>query len=93
MLPQPSHHPAINRSSRRRPKRHRRGGRPTCSGADQLTSITDAKNQKTAWVYDTLNRITSETDPLNKVTSYSYGATSLPSSRTDANGQTIRAVE
>ncbi len=89
MLPQPSHHPVINRSSRRRPKRHRRGGRPTCSGADQLTSITDAKNQKTAWVYDTLNRITSEIDPLNKVTSYSYGATSLPNSRTDANGQTI----
>ena len=64
-------------------------GCPACSGVDQLTALTDAKNQQTGWSYDKIGRLVTETDPLNRTTNYGYGPLTAPTSKTDANNAMI----
>jgi RHS repeat-associated protein len=57
-------------------------GCPSCSGVDQLNSVTDAKSQQTSFSYDQLGRLVTTTDPLGLATTYSYGATKNPTAIT-----------
>ncbi|NCP03637.1 MAG: RHS repeat-associated core domain-containing protein [Deltaproteobacteria bacterium] len=57
-------------------------GCPSCSGVDQLNSVTDAKSQQTSFSYDQLGRLVTATDPLGLATTYSYGATKNPTTKT-----------
>jgi RHS repeat-associated protein len=58
------------------------------SGVDKLTSLTDAKNQNTSYVYDEAGRLTREADPLGKVTTYIYDSKGNLISRTNPDNKT-----
>lgn len=63
---------------------------PSCgTGADKLTSLTDAQGNITSYQYDLLGRVTQETDPAGNITGYTYDSKGNLLTRTDANGNTI----
>jgi RHS repeat-associated protein len=64
-------------------------GCSSCSGVDKLTSLTDAKNQTTAYEYDQAGRLTKETDSLGKITTYTYDSKGNMHTRTSPDNKTI----
>ncbi len=69
------------------------GGCSSCGGgSDKLTSVTDAKNQTTAYQYDQTGRLIKETDPLGNVTNYTYDAKGNMISKTKPDGRTITYI-
>lgn len=64
-------------------------GCPSCSGVDELNSVTDAKGQQTTYSYDQIGRLLTETDPLGQTVTYGYGATRNPTSITAADATSV----
>jgi RHS repeat-associated protein len=65
-------------------------GCSSCSGGvDQLTALTDAKNQTTRFGYNPLGQMVKEVDPLGRETRYDYDVAGRVDRKTDANGNSI----
>jgi len=67
-------------------------GTAACSscngGADKLTSVTDAREQRIQYEYDLLGRLTKMTDQLGKSETYTYYPNGNLHTMTDRKGQT-----
>jgi RHS repeat-associated protein len=65
-------------------------GCSSCAASpDKLTSLTDANDNTTTFVYDTLGRLSQEINSQGKITSYTYNVSGNMTSRTDGSGNLI----
>src|SRR6185436_5336 len=58
----------------------------------QITLITDAKGNKTAYEYGAGGLLSAFTDPLNQKWTYEYDGAARASARTDPSGTALRAT-
>ncbi len=59
---------------------------PTCAGVDKLTSLTDARGNRTVFEYDLSSRLVKETSPMGYSKSYTHDPSGNRLTRTDEKG-------